>query len=196
MAPSTENVQFHTFKDCLARRILACNSLASSQERIDEAEHDEAEALDEFSSYLATEVWPTLPLPLHTAAHDTPPPADLLDRLDTDDDSDCPDALLSNLPAAVSDSLITFGLVLDWESARKLVLTALQDYIHEATAPPPVWSSTRARCCELCEREVPLTYHHLIPRSTHDKARKRKWHPESMLNSVAWLCRCVLTLLN
>jgi len=139
-------------------------------------------------SPLAIEIWPILPTSLHTAAHDTPLPADLFDRLDMDD-PDSSETLLANLPTSVSDSLISFGLVLDWYSAHKIVLAAVRDYVREATAPPPMWSSTRARECELCEREVPLTYHHLIPRSTHDKVRKRKWHPESMLNSVAWLCR-------
>ena len=33
-----------------------------------------------------------------------------------------------------------------------------------------------------------LTYHHLIPREMHDTAVKRGWHPEWMLNRVAWLC--------
>ena len=28
------------------------------------------------------------------------------------------------------------------------------------------------------------------PREVHAKALKKKWHPEAMLNSVAWLCRC------
>ncbi len=54
-----------------------------------------------------------------------------------------------------------------------------------------MWFKTRTTECEICEREVPLTYHHLIPREVHDKARKKKWHPEAMLNSVAWLCRFV-----
>ena len=54
-----------------------------------------------------------------------------------------------------------------------------------------MWSKTRTTECEICEREVPLTYHHLIPREVHDKVRKKKWHPEAMLNSVAWLCRWV-----
>ena len=34
-------------------------------------------------------------------------------------------------------------------------------------------------------------YHHLIPRSTHHKVLKKGCHPETMPNSVAWLCRCV-----
>jgi hypothetical protein len=36
---------------------------------------------------------------------------------------------------------------------------------------------------------VPLTYHHLIPKSVHEKVRKRGWHADEVLGSVAWLCR-------
>lgn len=36
---------------------------------------------------------------------------------------------------------------------------------------------------------MPLTYHHLIPRSTHEKVVKRGWHEGWRLNAVAWLCR-------
>jgi len=70
-----------------------------------------------------------------------------------------------------------------------LLKEVLEEYVSAATAPPPVWSHTKAKECEICEREVPLTYHHLIPREVHKKALKRGWHPEWMLNSVAWLCR-------
>lgn len=53
-----------------------------------------------------------------------------------------------------------------------------------------MWAQTRAAACELCERGwVPLTYHHLIPRSVHAKAAKRGWAAEWELNKVAWLCR-------
>ncbi|KAG1774565.1 hypothetical protein EV702DRAFT_1122875 [Suillus placidus] len=68
----------------------------------------------------------------------------------------------------------------------------LHDFISQACAPPPVWTSTCTKECEICEREVRLTCHHLIPRSTHAKVLKKKgrqMHPESMINFVAWLCR-------
>jgi hypothetical protein len=71
-------------------------------------------------------------------------------------------------------------------------LPIFTSYLSSTTvAPPvPVWSSTRTSACELCQREwIPLTYHHLIPRSTHAKVLKRGWHEERELGSVAWLCR-------
>ncbi|KZV74127.1 hypothetical protein PENSPDRAFT_573500 [Peniophora sp. CONT] len=167
--------QYAMFKDCLARRILA---------RSTPSEDTDGDALDDFSEYLASELWPVMPQELHTCTYDSQVPATLIEKFD-DPDSDA----LSNLPTSISDSLVSFGIAADWDAARVLALAAIRDYVTMASAPPPAWSSTRASECELCDRTVPLTYHHLIPRSTHVKVKKKGWHPESMLNSVAWLCR-------
>lgn len=45
--------------------------------------------------------------------------------------------------------------------------------------------------CELCERtEMPLTRHHLIPLSRHNKARtKRHFSRDEMASEIAMLCR-------
>ncbi|WP_106479034.1 hypothetical protein [Phytohalomonas tamaricis] len=53
-------------------------------------------------------------------------------------------------------------------------------------APPPAPDA-----CELCGREdVPLTRHHLIPRTLHGKKRMRKrYSREEMVSSILWLCR-------
>jgi 5-methylcytosine-specific restriction endonuclease McrA len=76
------------------------------------------------------------------------------------------------------------------DSIAFMLRPVLEAYITSTTAPPPPWASTRASACEICEREwIPLTYHHLIPRSTHAKVLKRGWHEEWELNKVAWLCR-------
>ena len=72
----------------------------------------------------------------------------------------------------------------------KLLIGPLEAYISSVTAPSPIWSTTRAEACEICERSyIPLTYHHLIPRAVHAKSLKRGWHEEWQLNKVAWLCR-------
>jgi len=68
-------------------------------------------------------------------------------------------------------------------------MEVVESYLEAAIAAPPVWVTTRRTECEICEREVPLTYHHLIPKAVHTKVLKRGWHKEFMLNSVAWLCR-------
>jgi 5-methylcytosine-specific restriction endonuclease McrA len=45
--------------------------------------------------------------------------------------------------------------------------------------------------CELCGRvQIPLTRHHLIPQSRHNKARtKRQFDRETMKMDIALLCR-------
>ncbi|RDX42114.1 hypothetical protein OH76DRAFT_1422735 [Lentinus brumalis] len=144
---------------------------------------EDADSLEDFTSYLSEEIWPTLPQSLRSATHET--------RDQVPDVDDLP--LESTVPPSFIDTLASCGLVSadsDGDHAAVSFLKkALRDYVAEACAPPPMWSKTRTTECEICEREVPLTYHHLIPREVHDKALKKKWHPQAMLNSVAWLCR-------
>jgi len=158
--------QFSVFKDCLARRFIA------------QPTADETSDLDDFTSYLADEVWPFLPAVLREASYDT---RDKLPEADT--------ISLDNTPTSFVDTLVSYGLSSDDDAALTLLRKVVVDYIAQISAPLPQWGSTRTETCELCERAVPLTYHHLIPRSTHTKVLKSKWHPERMLNSVAWLCR-------
>ncbi|KAI0740001.1 hypothetical protein C8Q80DRAFT_1111775 [Daedaleopsis nitida] len=176
MSTDPRSPQYSTFKDCLARRVLAEPGVQGPSS--DELE--DADALDDFTSYLAEEIWPALPPTLHEATHEN--------RSQVPDVDDLP---LENLPPSFSDTLVSCGLVsnADSDSSLSFLRRVLRDYVAEACAPPPMWSKTRTTECEICEREVPLTYHHLIPREVHDKVRKKKWHPEAMLNSVAWLCR-------
>lgn len=48
-----------------------------------------------------------------------------------------------------------------------------------------------AAACELCGRtHLPLTRHHLIPQSRHNKARtKRQFDKQAMKTEIACLCR-------
>ncbi|KAI0321739.1 hypothetical protein OF83DRAFT_1161619 [Amylostereum chailletii] len=158
--------QYATFKDALARRIIALSPAPTVED----------DSLDEFTSYLSLELWPALPASFHTASHTSTP----------QDPDDLP---LDDLPPSVVDSLTAYELCADEDGVQTLIRSVLSDYAREACTPPPAWPATRTSACELCEREVPLTYHHLIPRSTHAKAIKRKWHPAGRLNAVAWLCR-------
>ncbi|OAX41791.1 hypothetical protein K503DRAFT_833997, partial [Rhizopogon vinicolor AM-OR11-026] len=96
---------------------------------------------------------------------------------------------LDALPGTVNGTLAAYGLTTDLGSSQRFIRNILSDFISEACAPPPTWSSTRTKECEICEREVPLTYHHLIPQSTHAKMLKKKIYSETMVGSVAWLCR-------
>lgn len=96
------------------------------------------------------------------------------------------DTILNTLPPSATDSL-TLYLSTD---AGTFLPKPLESYISSVTAPPPIYSTTRTTECELCLRDwIPLTYHHLIPRSVHAKAMKRNWAEEWELNKVAWLCR-------
>jgi len=168
--------QFYSFKECLARRILARPEYhASSDEEVTE--------LDEFTSYLASEVWPILPRALHGASYDA--------RADVPDPSSL-DFDRIPVPTSFLDTLVSYGISPDGDAALAFLRRSLEDYVAEACAPLPPWESTRTSECEICERDIPLTYHHLIPRSTHSKVLKKKWHSETMINSVAWLCRSVL----
>ena len=42
--------------------------------------------------------------------------------------------------------------------------------------------------CPMCERIIPLTFHHLIPRTTHDKPFNRDEIVKE-LNTGVWICR-------
>lgn len=102
-------------------------------------------------------------------------------------------SLINIIPPIALDSLTSYTLlppVPDTLDLHHFFTPLLSAYITAVTAPPPIWSSTRTSACELCQRDwIPLTYHHLIPKSTHERVLKRGWHSEEMLGSVAWLCR-------
>jgi 5-methylcytosine-specific restriction endonuclease McrA len=99
--------------------------------------------------------------------------------------------LLQPLPLSVQDSLLSYGLLVDPTDLPRLLEPVFASYIAAATAAPPEFSpGERGTECEICGRDhLPLTYHHLIPRSVHAKVLKRGWHKEWELNRVAWLCR-------
>ena len=44
-------------------------------------------------------------------------------------------------------------------------------------------SSKVMRCCELCGRQQPLTFHHLIPRAVHRKKRFQKRYAKREMQS-------------
>lgn len=168
--------QFSLFKDCLVQRLIAKGGVLES------ASSDADDDLEDFALYLSSELWLSLPVKIREATFETRddvPPIE-------------PETIHTIVSPSFVDTLTSFGAPDADERAAVLVSKVIDDYLAEACAPPPVWSRTRTTECEICEREVPLTYHHLIPREVHAKVLKKKWHPESMLNSVAWLCRCAI----
>ena len=170
---------YSLFRDCIAGRVL----LSLSQP---ESGTVEEEDFTEFSEYLTTEVWSSLPEYIRSLSHDSTKPPGF-------NESDADSIQLNNIPPSFTDTLVSYSLVPseedDPDAPYAFLRKVLDAYIPLAAAPPPVWSSTRTSECEICDREVPLTYHHLIPRSVHAKVLKRGWHKEDVLNSVAWLCR-------
>jgi len=176
-----QSSQYALFKDCIARKILQVQGIQGTSTNADDSDS----ALDDFASYLATEAWSTLPAVAKDATYET---RESVSKSIPDPESD--ECLpLDSTSRGFTETLVSYGIVTDEEDALKLLRKVLVEYLEQACAPPPVWSSTRTKECEICEREVPLTYHHLIPRSTHAKVLKKGWHHESMINSVAWLCR-------
>lgn len=172
--------QFSIFRDCIAQKLLHLITPDDNGTGDDQTpgDTDSGSPLDDFASYLATEAWETLPSVLKEATnetHDTLPDVDSLS--------------LESVPASFTDSLVSYGVVHDTDDAVDFLRKAIGDYVAQTCAPRPAWSSTRTEECAICARAVPLTYHHLIPRSTHTKVLKQGWHPKTMLNSVAWLCR-------
>ncbi|PPQ99615.1 hypothetical protein CVT24_005193 [Panaeolus cyanescens] len=209
-----DSLQFSILKDCIAQRFLSIHHRANNEQisagsktrsksktarlqaragtaikdhstsgatlpDVDNASEDLADPLDDFATYLAAETWDALPPSLRDLAFSTTP----IPSYTT------PASLPFSIPPTIPDTLIAYSLASDEDDVQKFIHKVVSTYIDSATAPPPVWKATRTEECEICERQVPLTYHHLIPRSTHDKVLKKGWHPEEMLNSVAWLCR-------
>ncbi|TEB24580.1 hypothetical protein FA13DRAFT_1669312 [Coprinellus micaceus] len=174
MASGESSQNYTLFKDCLASILFSSDPPTADPEQ----------SLDEFASYLASEAWPAIPPSLHSITYDsnlTKPIGEIDEYVST--------LPLDSLSPSFTETLTSYGQVPDEEGATRLLRKVAVRYLEQATAPPPVWNSTRTKECEICEREVPLTYHHLIPRSTHAKVLKRGWHPESVINKVAWLCR-------
>jgi hypothetical protein len=144
--------------------------------------------------YLSSLIFPSLPVELRTLSYpkfrDSPV---LQDAYTTPLSASTYTSLLSTVPPDAIDSLESYALLpasSDTHDAHNLLTPVFTAYCTTVTLPPPIWSTTRTTECELCERDwVPLTYHHLIPKSSHDRVRKRGWHGEEVLNSVAWLCR-------
>lgn len=139
--------------------------------------------------YLASETFLSLPAELRTISYATVQDDPTL--LDKYSSPSVPEQLSNILPPTIPDSLTTYNLLPAPSDLPAFLTSILTPYLDTATAPLPSQTpQSRADACEICEREhLPLTYHHLIPRSTHAKAVKRGWHADWELANVAWLCR-------
>ncbi|MCJ1367165.1 hypothetical protein MMC16_006297 [Acarospora aff. strigata] len=210
---------YEVFRDCLSGPIIEKSAITPTKPRkrktskgrktaVKTGQHpdhnedeqhsdgDNPEDLADFIDYLATEIFTALPDDLRTLTHTT---LQATPSLTTKYALPLPQPTLTSLlltvPASVPDSLTSYALLPSSDDPSSTSLATflapiLTAYISTITTPPPPWPSTRTPHCEICLRDwIPLTYHHLIPKSTHAKALKRGWHEEWRLNSVAWLCR-------
>lgn len=50
-------------------------------------------------------------------------------------------------------------------------------------------ASTKPKTCQLCQREVHLTFHHLIPRKMHRRNYFKKHYDKNILSKGIWVCR-------
>lgn len=162
-----------------------------------ERSQSSVEELSEFSDYLASTTFESLPPELQTITHrvwaESPHLQDQYSLPLTS--ADISDKIAGTLDPAVSESLTTYGIITPpSEDVTTFLAPVLTSYLTAVTTPPPppTPSATRSKTteCEMCGRDwVPLTCHHLIPRFVHAKALKRGWRREDELQSVAWLCR-------
>lgn len=206
-------VSYEVFRDCISvalvehnrtaskppkqrrrakHRLSTTTELGSEQPATGQAQEDLAEFID----YIASEIFECLPLDLQqvdfrsyreSAAmqreYALPLTPENITKLD--------------LIPSITENLITYGVIApdpslssDLPATIQVFLApVLSSYLASRTTPPPATYATRASECEICDRSwIPLSYHHLIPRSVHDKVVKRGWHSSADLNNVAWLC--------
>ncbi|KAL6714030.1 hypothetical protein ACLMJK_008524 [Lecanora helva] len=186
------------------KKTITSDSVANNPpEKEQEEPHNDAEDLAEFIDYLTAEIFTSLPAPLQSLSYASLKSSpDLAAQYATPLPPSTLTSLLSHIPPTVTDTLTTYTLLPPTTFLTPLLTT----YTTTTTTPPPSLSSLpsfpyknpshvqtpRPTSCEICLRpstHVPLTYHHLIPRSTHAKCLKRGWHQEWELDAVAWLCR-------
>ncbi|KAH9890795.1 YisB protein [Xylariomycetidae sp. FL2044] len=166
---------------------------------LDDDNNTTADDLLDFTEYIASEIFTSLPPDLRTLEYHAFASSPAQQALYTPPlhSSAVAPLLLPTLDPAIPDSLRAYG-ILDPALAQELpelLAPVLTSYLATPglTAAPPAPGSTRPQAqesgCEMCGRDwVPLSYHHLIPRFVHDKAVKRGWHRAEDLQSVAWLC--------
>ncbi|KAJ9611102.1 hypothetical protein H2200_004285 [Cladophialophora chaetospira] len=199
-----DDENYDAFRECLfsavvekltarTKKIPKKTPIAGKSPRaLPEPEGPDPSELAEFSEYLATDIFASLPEQLRKLSYYT-----LQDDVSLSEKWGLPltltvlDELSAHMPGETNDNLIAYGLIEPPKSdIQSFMAPVLSAYIAAVTTPPPKWADTRTSACEICEREwVPMTYHHLIPKQVHAKVLKRNWHEEHQLNRVAWLCR-------
>ncbi|OQO12468.1 hypothetical protein B0A48_03110 [Cryoendolithus antarcticus] len=208
MIVESERDNFEVFRDCLSTPLIDTLAPRPAPRRRARGRKNEikpvvqdtggdtsAAELSDFIEYIAEEIFTSLPPELRSLSYAAiKDDATLVQRYATPFVGAQLDAVLGPLPASIVESLTSYSLLADVSDLPKLLSPVLSAYITTTTSPPPEYTpsltASRPSECEICAREqLPLTYHHLIPREMHAKAVKRGWHAEWELNKVAWICR-------
>lgn len=162
MDRSMESSNFSTLRECLTAPIIRKATLSAQKSQkartgvfSSDTTDTDASELSDFIDYLTSELWPLLPVRLQSADYNAFLKDAAIKELDSFN--------LKSVPPSFSESLIGYDLVVDDDDVEKLIVAVMEDYVDAVCAPPPVWVETRTEECEICERNVPLSYHHLIP---------------------------------
>lgn len=161
----------------------------------DNREPTDFEDLVEFTDYIATLTFSSLPSDLQKMTHYTwAERSDLQDQYTLSlSSTDISEHVLSGLDPSITESLTAYSFINPpAEDVTTFLAPILTSYLNAVTTPPLAAWTTRGKAtdCEICGRDwVPLMYHHLVPRFVHAKAIKRGWHRKEDLQNVAWLCR-------
>ncbi|CAG8961307.1 hypothetical protein HYFRA_00013768 [Hymenoscyphus fraxineus] len=143
--------------------------------------------------YLATEIFTSLPAPLRTLTYTIYQSTSSLQIYTPPLSSSTLQPLLNTIPLSITETLSTyFATSSSTSSSDNFLKNTLNNYLEEVLKKPlpPRLTKDKAEGCEICGRSwIPLSYHHLIPRSVHAKALKKGWWSEERLEDVAWICR-------
>ncbi len=112
-----------------------------------------------------------------------------------------PSSLLSkqNMYSLLQDHLLNFNLATSTKEALRLCETLVEECNdssnfeqEETEEEEEEYNSDKEYedgTCLLCGRDMPLTFHHLIPRTTHKKLLKRNLYTPKELNHGIMVCR-------
>ena len=152
-----------------------------TSETIDNDTDPSADDLADFTSYIATATFLTLPTALQSLTHHTwtssenNPPLHTTYSLPLTPELTTP--LLQTLDPSIPDSLTTYGITAppldpsNLPSPAEFFAPVLTAYITTASAPPPPPRSTKADAagCEICGRDwINLSYHRMSKSSFRD----------------------------
>ncbi|KAI9654703.1 MAG: hypothetical protein M1831_005290 [Alyxoria varia] len=170
------------------RSVVQRSSADVDVKELEESNRMQTDHLQEFISYLASQIFDSFPEAVRRLAPDTLDEDELQQSL-----SDAlTDRLVSYVPSEVVDSLTTYEIVDSSSDISSFLSPVFSSYVSAILSTQTIKPAGDSKPdeCELCDRSwIPLTAHHLVPREVAEKAVKRGWVSEKDVGNVAWLCR-------